>query len=590
MRLIIVLFFLQTFAFSQESKKDSILKIVNQIPKSATPKEILFLNLAKAYKSTQIDSAIYFAKKGYEAAVESNNQEIAAENAAILGDYYIEKNQFNEAKRYYLIYTKYLKKEENILDFCKTKMIIANIELVQNNYTKALTLYYECLDIAKSNDLDEVTPHLYNNLGNLYFDIEDYKDANKYFNTAYKQFSEQNDKYSAALALSNISNIYSKLGENDQAIKGYLQVIKSFSSNGNWEDIVSTYHSLAEIYLAEKKYDKVQEYINAAIKVINENENKNSKYRGPISFYKAKVYYTAAELAYNRDEMDKAIDFAHKSLKFSYSNSYKKNIYENARILSKIYDKKNRIDSALHYNKVYIKYSEEYNAEYDLKKIIQLKMQYQFDDILRAKAIEEVKEQAENKRTKLIYLGISIFTVLGIIIMILLYRNQTVKTAKVMLTKEKLELEKATLDQDIEYKKKELASKMIYVLEKNEFIISIGKKLMDLKPELNKENQSVVQQIINELKQNSSNKIWDEFEIRFKEVHSAFYENLNRMYPDLTPNEIKICAFLRLNMSTKEISAITHQSIKSINMARFRLRKKLDIETEENLIAFLINL
>jgi len=380
------------------------------------------------------------------------------------------------------------------------------------------------------------------------------------------------------------------LGENDQAIKGYLDVIKTFSANGNWEDIVSSYQSLAEIYLDKKQYAKVQEYINAAIKVINENENKNSRYRGPISFYKAKVYNTAAELSYNENEIDKAIEFAHKSLKLSYSNSYKKNIYENARILSKIFDKKNRSDSALYYNKIYIKFSEEYNVEYDLKKIIQLKMQYQFDDILKAKAIEEVKKQAKNKRTKLIYLGISIFTVLGIIIMILLYRNQKVKTAKVILTKEKLELEKATLDQDIEYKKKELASKMIYVLEKNEFIISIGKKLMELKPDLSKENQSAIQQIINELKQNSSSKIWDEFEMRFKEVHSAFYDNLNKLYPDLTPNEIKICAFLRLNMSTKEISAITHQSIKSINMARFRLRKKLNIETEENLISYLIHL
>ena len=68
------------------------------------------------------------------------------------------------------------------------------------------------------------------------------------------------------------------------------------------------------------------------------------------------------------------------------------------------------------------------------------------------------------------------------------------------------------------------------------------------------------------------------------------HKNLNKMYPDLTPNEIKICAFLRLNMSTKDISAITHQSVKSINMARFRLRKKLDIESDENLIGFLMKL
>lgn len=589
MRFIVLLFFLHTIAFGQKAKTERIIELIAH---SKSQKEVasLYYDLAGAYKNTEIDSAIYFAKKSYDIAKSSGNKKAYYESAAILGDYFIQKNQFNEAKFYYTVYLQFLKKEDNPLDHCRTKMIIANIELVQNNYTKALTLYYECLDIAKSNNLNAVTPHLYNNLGNLYFDIGDYKDAKEYFSIANKKFSEQKDEYNAALTISNISNIHTKLDENDAAIKGYLEVIEIFTRNGNWEDIVATYHCLAEIYIAQEQNKKAQEYIDKAIAIIHENENKPSDYLGPISFYKAKIYYTASELSYTKNEINKAIDFAHKSLKLSYLNSYKKNIYENARTLNKIYDKRNTIDSALYYSKIYIKYSEEFNKEYDLKKIIQLKMQYQFDDILKAKAVEDIKEQAENKRIQLIYLGISIFTVLGIIIMILLYRNQKVKTARVILTKEKLELERVTLDQDIEYKKKELASKMIYVLEKNEFIIFIGKKLMDLKPDLSKENQLIIQQVINEMKMNSSTKIWDEFEIRFKEVHSAFYDNLNALYPDLTPNEIKICAFLRLNMSTKEISAITHQSIKSINMARFRLRKKLNIETEDNLISYLIHL
>ncbi len=587
--LLLILVFFQIDCYSQEVKKQELLKVISGT-NGKDQKASAYLELSKAYKKTQIDSAIFYAEKGYELAKSINHQKWMAENAAVLGDYFIEKNQFNEAKKYYTLYVNYLKSNQNINEYCKTMMIIGNIELLQNNYTTAIRVYYECLDIAKKNKLTAILPHLYNNLGNLYLEIEDFKDAKEYFTIAHKQFQESNDQYNAALALSNISNIYSKLGENKLAIKGYLDVIAILSANGNWEDIVSTYHSLAEIYISEKKYSKAEDYINRAIHLINLHEKGSAKYLGPISFYKAKVYSTAAALFFNKNEIDKATTYAHKSLRLSYSNSYKKNIYENARILSKIFDKKNQIDSSLFYNKLFIKYSEDYKSEYDLKKLVQLKMQYQFDDILRAKAIQEVKEQAAHKRTKLIYLGISIFTFLGIIIMVLLYRNQKVKTSKIVLTKEKLELEKATLDQEVDYKKKELTSKMIYVLEKNEFIVSIGKKLMDLKPKLDKESQIEIQQLINELKNNSSSKIWDEFEIRFKEVHSAFYENLNKLYPDLTPNEIKICAFLRLNMSTKEISAITHQSIKSINVARTRLRKKLNIETEENLISFLINL
>ena len=133
-------------------------------------------------------------------------------------------------------------------------------------------------------------------------------------------------------------------------------------------------------------------------------------------------------------------------------------------------------------------------------------------------------------------------------------------------------------------------SNLMYLMEKNEFITSISKKLIELKPDAKKDNKDLIQQIINEIRQNSSNKIWEEFEVRFKEVHTRFYHELYKGHPDLTPNEVKICAFLRLNMSTKEISAITHQSVKSINMARFRLRKKLEMDRDENLIAYLTSL
>jgi len=70
-------------------------------------------------------------------------------------------------------------------------------------------------------------------------------------------------------------------------------------------------------------------------------------------------------------------------------------------------------------------------------------------------------------------------------------------------------------------------------------------------------------------------------------VHNKFYNTLNSKFPDLTPNELKLCAFLRLNMSTKEIAAITYQSYNSLSTARYRLRKKLGLDEHTNLITYL---
>lgn len=72
------------------------------------------------------------------------------------------------------------------------------------------------------------------------------------------------------------------------------------------------------------------------------------------------------------------------------------------------------------------------------------------------------------------------------------------------------------------------------------------------------------------------------------EIDSYFYKRLLADYPDLTKNELRLCAFLRLNLSSKEISSITQQTPHSITVARSRVRKKIGLETNEKLTNFLI--
>lgn len=93
------------------------------------------------------------------------------------------------------------------------------------------------------------------------------------------------------------------------------------------------------------------------------------------------------------------------------------------------------------------------------------------------------------------------------------------------------------------------------------------------------------------MKVHSNLKVWEEFEYVFVQVHPDFFETLGTRFPDLTPNEKRLSALLRLNLSTKDISNITHQSVHSITVARTRLRKKLGLSnTNENLVTFLCQL
>lgn len=107
---------------------------------------------------------------------------------------------------------------------------------------------------------------------------------------------------------------------------------------------------------------------------------------------------------------------------------------------------------------------------------------------------------------------------------------------------------------------------------------------------IEEEEQSAIRSLIAESKLKSSTSNWDEFEILFEKIHPLFYHVLSERFPKLTPNERKLCIFLKLNMSNNHISQITLQSEEALKKARLRLRKKLEIERDINLAAFIQSL
>ena len=147
------------------------------------------------------------------------------------------------------------------------------------------------------------------------------------------------------------------------------------------------------------------------------------------------------------------------------------------------------------------------------------------------------------------------------------------------------------LQDKLEYKNKELTTKALFIAQNNALIADIVAELRKIAAESNDSALSKkVLSVQNSLKRKQKDNGLNEFELLFKEVHTSFYDNLLNLFPDLTPNERKLCAFLRLNMTTKDISEITYQSQNTINISRTRLRKKLKLSRDENIITFLTNI
>lgn len=142
------------------------------------------------------------------------------------------------------------------------------------------------------------------------------------------------------------------------------------------------------------------------------------------------------------------------------------------------------------------------------------------------------------------------------------------------------------LQKDLINKSKELANSTISLVRKNEILMKIKEELKALRKGISSAN---FQKLFNLIDRNlTSEKDWQVFESNFSEVHDSFFKKLKADYPELTPGDLRIAAYLKMNLSSKEIAPLLNISIRSVENRRYRLRKKLNLPQKSDLIEFMM--
>jgi ligand-binding sensor domain-containing protein/DNA-binding CsgD family transcriptional regulator len=153
-------------------------------------------------------------------------------------------------------------------------------------------------------------------------------------------------------------------------------------------------------------------------------------------------------------------------------------------------------------------------------------------------------------------------------------------------------LRNENLEADINYKNSELASSAMHLVKKGELITKVKSDLLHVMKGI--ENQQAAGEIKKMLKALSEDenmdKEWENFTKHFDKVHSDFLVALKEKHPNTTSNELKLCAYLRMNLSTKEMAQLMNISVRGVEISRYRLRKKLGISSETNLFHYLMSI
>ena len=161
--------------------------------------------------------------------------------------------------------------------------------------------------------------------------------------------------------------------------------------------------------------------------------------------------------------------------------------------------------------------------------------------------------------------------------------------------KEIIALKNQKLQYELRHKSQELASSTMNLIRKNEILLEVNQKLDKISSDIESKTESVtvlkrLQKMQEEIKKNIENdNNWKRFEENFDMVYENYLKRLGENFPNLTISDKKLCAYLKMGLSSKDIAPLLNMSFRSVEMSRHRLRKKLELNRDINLTEFLQN-
>lgn len=165
--------------------------------------------------------------------------------------------------------------------------------------------------------------------------------------------------------------------------------------------------------------------------------------------------------------------------------------------------------------------------------------------------------------------------------------NRLLEIKELETEQELMKIKNQQLEQDFESKNRELAASTMSLIKKNELLSMIKDDLRKNSEEGNKSIKSVITTINKNISEEDT---WNIFKDAFNNADKDFLKKVKNLHPSLTPNDLRLCAYLRLNLSSKEIAPLLNISVRSVEIKRYRLRKKMDLAHEEGLVEHILSI
>ncbi|MFV1885143.1 MAG: tetratricopeptide repeat protein [Balneola sp.] len=483
-------------------------------------------------------------------------------------------------------------------------------------FNESLEIYFRVLEYGKETNNVSIQIHVLTRIGVMYQELKNYESARRYLKEAVLIAKENDSWRNGSLSLTELANFEKVFGDRDSAAVYYQDAIDWLKSKNSLHSIPSLLSSIGDIY---KDQEKLEEALKAkkqavlladslnisvfgitglielaviqrmmgdfgsSVKSLEEAESRiemtsiinNSRFNG---------FNLLAENYYFLEDYKKAIEFASKSLELSLENNAWSRAEQALGLLIKANTRLNLLEEVIESQKQLLAIRDSIINEDRLKIIQEYDARYNLSMKEQEIAILEIANEKKSFTQKALILGV----VLVLIISGLIVRGQFLRIQRRDAKLENQELKRKKLEQELEFKSKQLVTQSLNVIQKKELIMEMKEKVESFQERGNIRELSKLSNLIDYSFTLESD--WNEFKMRFEEVNSDFYKILKENFNDLTPNEMKLSALIKLNLSIKEIAVILGISSDGVKKARYRLRKKLNLSREENLTNFMLHI
>ena len=411
---------------------------------------------------------------------------------------------------------------------------LGNDELSSDYYLRAEKI---CVENSLTRGLNLVR----GNLAGNFKDAKKYDEALKYYNLVYNYHKKNNDYRNIARITNSMGSLYFSLDSLQKAKTLYMEANQLNEKHGIKQMEGLTTRNLGKVAMKEGRFKEALDYF---LKASDISQKTGTNTRNVGDYLNISMVYAALG---------------------NYKNAY--------------------INREIHFRKYDSVFSKE-----KIEQINDLEIKYQTNKkeaeiALQQEQIKTLNEKAKvDKLTKGLYAG-GMASALALFGLSVFGYRQRIKQNKIAREKQE-EIYK----QEIAYKKKELTSQTLHLVQKNTFIQELMENLQRIKSSPEKFKMEFRRIVMLLKKENASDKDWEVFKTYFSEVHNDFDQKLKTISPDVSEKEIRLAAFLRMNLTTKEIAATLNVLPDSILKSKYRLKKKLGLDKGDELSSFLNSL